>query len=259
MKVSQLLVVLGGLFISAFASVTRDVSTITSDRPIKHFTLNVTEVFDTLNGDENNKRILYAINGAPFNGGKALRVNEGDRIIIDLLNNAYSMNTTLHGHGIPQDGTPWSDGVPGITQSLVEPGQNFTYDFFAENISNAYWLHSHISDLYQDGIALPIYFTPSVDRKRPFSLIPNITKDEVEALTEMDKNPEIMMVSDYSVLNATQQISKSKYWHSELLCYDSILINGRGRINCPSMHLLETYADTNPNALINSDIVTAKG
>ena len=36
------------------------------------------------------------------------------------------------------DGTPWSDGVPGLTQTPIEPGDSYVYRFKASP-SGTYW------------------------------------------------------------------------------------------------------------------------
>jgi len=66
-----------------------------------------------------------------YNGripGPTLRCTEGDRIRIHFVNGS-SHPHTIHFHGIH----PFEmDGVPGAGPGLIEPGQNFTYEFDAE-------------------------------------------------------------------------------------------------------------------------------
>lgn len=58
-------------------------------------------------------RSILAINGQfP---GPVIRVNEGDRILVNVTNE-LSEPTTMHWHGIYQNGTNWMDGSTGITQ-----------------------------------------------------------------------------------------------------------------------------------------------
>ncbi|TIB68511.1 hypothetical protein E3Q23_03673 [Wallemia mellicola] len=219
------------------------------------FTLNVTEVLTTLDGGK--LRNMFAINGKPFYGAQPLVIDEDDVVEIEYINNASS-NTTLHAHGIVQQGTMYSDGVPGVSQTPIQPGQNFTYKWKASDQYGLYWLHSHYKDVYQDGQALPLYIRPKNGREKPFNLL---TKDDTElaSLENQDKDPQIIMISEYASINGTHEIDLSESWNSELLCYDSILINSSGRKNCPSMDKLKSYADENMNALIASDFVTAKG
>jgi hypothetical protein len=59
-----------------------------------------------------------------------IRVEEGDRVRITLLNTHYFPHTIhLHGTIHPNE----MDGVPDITQPAVKPGESFTYEFIAKN------------------------------------------------------------------------------------------------------------------------------
>ncbi|KAG7287764.1 hypothetical protein NEMBOFW57_007279 [Staphylotrichum longicolle] len=63
--------------------------------------------------------------------------------------------TALHWHGLLQKGTPWQDGVPGITQCPIAPGKTFTYSFIADTYGTT-WYHSHFSSQYADGAFGPL-------------------------------------------------------------------------------------------------------
>jgi len=49
---------------------------------------------------------------------------------------------TTHWHGFAQLGTPWMDGVPGISQCLVLPQESFVYEFLAHT-PGTFFYHSH--------------------------------------------------------------------------------------------------------------------
>lgn len=78
-----------------------------------------------------------------FNGtspGPEIRVTEGDRVVVTLRNKDIDEGVTLHWHGI---NVPCSqDGVAGVTQDAVRPGEQFTYTFVA-SAPGTYWYHSH--------------------------------------------------------------------------------------------------------------------
>lgn len=77
-----------------------------------------------------------------FNGatpGPELRVPEGGRLHV-AFENALNMPTAVHWHGIRIDNA--MDGVPGMTQSAVAPGERFDYDFIAPD-AGTFWYHSH--------------------------------------------------------------------------------------------------------------------
>ena len=53
----------------------------------------------------------------------------GDRIVVHVHNQLGNESTSLHFHGIYQNGTTEMDGVLGATQCPIEPGASFTYNF----------------------------------------------------------------------------------------------------------------------------------
>ena len=61
----------------------------------------------------------------------------------------------LHMHGFLQRGTPWYDGVPGVSQCPIAPGQSFTYKFRADQYGTT-WYHSHYGGQYNDGAFGPL-------------------------------------------------------------------------------------------------------
>ncbi|WP_372632171.1 multicopper oxidase family protein [Cohnella sp.] len=113
-----------------------------------------------------------------FNGispGPELRVNEGDRVVVTLRNEDIEDGVTLHWHGI---NVPCSqDGVAGVTQDAVKPGESFTYAFVAA-APGTYWYHSHQMSSIQakKGLLGSIIVEP----RNPFGLAPKAT--EVAAL-----------------------------------------------------------------------------
>ena len=58
--------------------------------------------------------------------GPEIRVTEGDAIRVTLTNSLPDP-TTIHWHGLPVPND--MDGVPGVTQPAVEPGESFVYEF----------------------------------------------------------------------------------------------------------------------------------
>jgi FtsP/CotA-like multicopper oxidase with cupredoxin domain len=82
------------------------------------------------------------VDGWGYNGqipGPTLRVTEGDLVRIHLVNHLPAP-TTIHWHGI--DVPPGMDGVPGLSQYPVEPGEDFMYEFIATNPGTRMY-HSH--------------------------------------------------------------------------------------------------------------------
>lgn len=71
--------------------------------------------------------------------GSEIRVTEGDFVRVELKNN-LKFPITIHWHGYPVISA--MDGLPGITQDAIKPGESFTYEFSADVIGT-YWYHSH--------------------------------------------------------------------------------------------------------------------
>jgi FtsP/CotA-like multicopper oxidase with cupredoxin domain len=91
--------------------------------------------------------------GWGYNGGTpgpTLRVTEGDRVRVTLVNQ-LPVPTTIHWHGI--DVPVAQDGVPGLSQEPVEPGDSFVYDFIATNPGTR-WYHSHVDSNMQIQLGL---------------------------------------------------------------------------------------------------------
>lgn len=77
-----------------------------------------------------------------FNGsspGPTLRVQQGDLVVVHVVNH-LSFGISVHWHGIDVPNS--QDGVSGLTQNAIQPGQTYTYRFFT-NDPGTYWYHSH--------------------------------------------------------------------------------------------------------------------
>lgn len=77
-----------------------------------------------------------------FNGsmpGPELRVRRGERVNIDVVN-GLDEGTAVHWHGIRLENK--MDGVPMLTQKLINPADTKTYSFVPPD-EGTYWYHSH--------------------------------------------------------------------------------------------------------------------
>ena len=101
------------------------------------------------------ERPVLLVNGAfP---GPTIEANWGDTIQVTVHNNITGPEegTSIHWHGFLQKGTPWEDGVPGVTQCPITPGKTFTYQFRA-SLYGTSWYHAHYSAQYAGGVVGPI-------------------------------------------------------------------------------------------------------
>ncbi|KAI9701198.1 MAG: hypothetical protein M1836_001867 [Candelina mexicana] len=80
-----------------------------------------------------------------------ITANVGDRVVVNVTNHLGNQSTSLHFHGLYQNGTPEMDGAVGASQCAIPPGSSFTYDFKIKQ-PGTYWYHSHNNGQYPDGL-----------------------------------------------------------------------------------------------------------
>jgi FtsP/CotA-like multicopper oxidase with cupredoxin domain len=119
-----------------------------------------------------------------YNGqvpGPLFHVKEGDEVSVHVMN-LTSLPHTIHWHGQLQRGTWREDGVPGVTQAAIKPGEDFTYKFVAEP-SGTLWYHCHVN--VNEHAAMRGMWGPFiVDPKKPTALEKKVTKDYILMLTD---------------------------------------------------------------------------
>jgi hypothetical protein len=113
--------------------------------------------------------------------GPTIEVTEGDRVRL-VVENRLPEGFSMHWHGleIPND----MDGMPGISQDVIPPGGQFTYEFTLKQ-NGTFFYHSHMAMQEMMGmIGLFIIhpraaYTPYVDRDfvvlQEWALLPNNT------------------------------------------------------------------------------------
>jgi FtsP/CotA-like multicopper oxidase with cupredoxin domain len=72
--------------------------------------------------------------------GPTLRFLKGELVEVTLVNENVIDGATLHWHGV--DVPNAMDGVAGVTQDAVMPGESFVYRFVADQVGT-FWYHSH--------------------------------------------------------------------------------------------------------------------
>nr|ABM21605.1 laccase 2 [Monilinia fructigena] len=100
----------------------------------------------------------YTRSAMTFNGtvpGPAIIADWGDNLIIHVTNNLEYNGTSIHWHGIRQRRSLEYDGVPGVTQCPIAPGDTLTYKFQVTQYGTT-WYHSHFSLQYADGLFGPL-------------------------------------------------------------------------------------------------------
>jgi FtsP/CotA-like multicopper oxidase with cupredoxin domain len=85
-------------------------------------------------------RVIHALTFDGVSPGPELRVREGDLVEVVLRNHDVESGVTIHWHGV--DVPNAEDGVAGVTQDAVLPGERYTYRFRAEQVGT-FWYHTH--------------------------------------------------------------------------------------------------------------------
>jgi len=109
----------------------------------KHFTLTAMQVmWEPVKG---HRQLAWTINGTV--PGPMIRVTAGDRVHVTFINH-FPEATAVHWHGLEVPSS--QDGVPGVGQNPIKPGQTYEYNFtVSDQDVGTHWYHSHYDDLTQ--------------------------------------------------------------------------------------------------------------
>lgn len=69
----------------------------------------------------------------------SVNITKGDRVIVHATNSLGNQTTSLHFHGLYQNGTTQMDGPVGVSQCAIALGSTFTYNFTVDQ-PGTYWL-----------------------------------------------------------------------------------------------------------------------
>jgi FtsP/CotA-like multicopper oxidase with cupredoxin domain len=101
-----------------------------------------------LAGDGRPEADVWAYNGTIPGSLVRLRQGEAARLVVE---NRLDQDTTVHWHGIRLPNA--MDGVPGLTQPPIRPGESFVYEFTPPD-AGTFWYHPHANSLEQLGRGL---------------------------------------------------------------------------------------------------------
>lgn len=138
----------------------------------REFSLAIEEVTIEVAPGFTNK--VFAFNGqvpAPL-----LHVKEGDDVMVHVTNNT-TLPHTIHWHGVNQVGSWQHDGVPGITQEAIQPGESYTYKFNVDR-PGTLWYHCHV-DVWEHVALRGMWGPLIVDPKNPSALEKEVTVDAI--------------------------------------------------------------------------------
>lgn len=101
--------------------------------------------------------------------GPSIYAREGDRLVINVTNNAMmgGAGLTIHWHGVAQKGSPWADGTAFITQCPITFGHSYIYDFHLTSTHGTLFWHAHVdwlrASIYGALVILPTAY-PFLDQ-----------------------------------------------------------------------------------------------
>jgi len=120
-----------------------------------------------LTGNAYNETTVWSYNGKV--PGPELRMRQGERLKF-TIENRLAEETTVHSHGLRLPNA--MDGVPGVTQRPIAPGETYTYEFDVPD-AGTYWYHPHSNSAEQmgRGLAGPII----VEERQPITVDRDVT------------------------------------------------------------------------------------
>lgn len=153
--------------------------------------------------------------------GPLIEVNEHDEIIVHVHNRATNA-TSIHWHGLYQNGTNHMDGTVGTTNCPIAPDHSFTYRFNVTGQSGTYWYHSHVSMQASDGLVGPLIIHNGREKelqKQPYE------QDRVVLLSDYYYDPSSELLMEYLAPGS----------ENDEPVPPSALINGRNMRNCTAL------------------------
>jgi len=148
-----------------------------------------------------------------FNGtipGPTIIADWGDNVKIHVSNNMASNGTAVHWHGVRQLDSLLADGVPGVTQCPIAPGESMTYEFRATQYGSS-WYHSHFSLQYAEGLFGGMIFNGPANGN-------------------YDEDLGTLLLQDWSHIETFNRWNVAKQGKAPTL--ESSLINGTNTFNC---------------------------
>jgi FtsP/CotA-like multicopper oxidase with cupredoxin domain len=216
-------------------------------------TINLVVSYKNVNFTSKDREAIAVNNQIP---APTLHFKEGDTVKINVYNH-LDKETAMHWHGIL---VPWQmDGVLGINQQGIQPGNVFHYQFTVKQ-SGTYWYHAHAGLQEQQGVYGAFIIDPlkhpsyhynkdyvivlsdwsntdpeqilanlkkEGDYYSPrFSLQPSLMKF-MHDYRKASNNERRMLISDYKMM---QQMRMSIYDISDV-AYDAFLLNGQPKVH----------------------------
>ncbi|XP_021349767.1 L-ascorbate oxidase-like [Mizuhopecten yessoensis] len=212
-----------------------------------------------LTADGNNSRLVITVNRR-FPGPQ-ITAYEDQTLIIHVRNLMHTDSTTVHWHGMHQQGSTFADGVAMVSQCPIGHGQEFTYKFKAKPHGTSFY-HAHIGDQRTMGLygALVVY---------PKQELPSATRQEhVVTLQDWNHEDDAATLYQRMLYGIYDQARKTPYKTTSSrdgamysrYRFHSGLVNGKGRYyTSPNVHNQAplTEFDVAPNRNYTFRVISA--
>ncbi|KAI1499325.1 multicopper oxidase-domain-containing protein [Biscogniauxia marginata] len=184
---------------------------------VREYVFNISQAYAAPDGYQ---KPMILVNGQ--SPGPLIEANMGDTIRVHVNNLMANWSTTIHWHGIDQRRTTWMDGVTGVSQCGIPPGQNFTYEFQVAGQRGTFWWHAHLSVQYTDGIYGPIIIHD------PEEMVPDTDDEKIVFVSDVYHTYGSVLLTSY--LNPTSKWVPFESGVEPLA--DNILLNGQNTYDC---------------------------
>ncbi|KAK7407830.1 hypothetical protein QQX98_010001 [Neonectria punicea] len=179
--------------------------------------------------------------------GPLIEANTGDVIRVVVNNHMPEASTTIHWHGIDQRNTVWMDGVHGVTQCGIPPGESFTYEFNVTDQRGTFWYHSHVSVQYTDGLYGPIIIHD------PEENIPLVDDDKIVMIADLFHTQSEQLSTEYLGTSPSWSPGRPGLEPPP----DNIIINGQHVFNCSILGATEhTHRSSNITGCTGGSLYT---
>ncbi|KAI8945784.1 multicopper oxidase [Xylaria longipes] len=214
---------------------------VSSQPRTREYVFNISQALAAPDGFQ--KPMILANGQSP---GPLIEANTGDTIRVHINNRMANWSTTIHWHGIDQRNTTWMDGVTGVSQCGIPPGDSFTYEFRVDGQRGTFWWHAHSSVQYSDGLYGPIVIHD------PDEMVPETDEEKIIFVGDVYHTYGPVLLPSY--LNTTSKWVPFESGVEPLA--DNILFNGQGTYDCtvasttypppPSNELQLSSSSSNP-------------
>ncbi|KAI1376948.1 putative multicopper oxidase [Hypoxylon crocopeplum] len=190
---------------------------VSKEAKVREYVFNIAQAYATPDGF---RKPMVLVNGQ--SPGPLIEANIGDTVRVHVNNLMANWSTTIHWHGINQRGTTWMDGVAGVSQCGIPPGQNFTYEFRVADQRGTFWWHAHLSVQYSDGAYGAIVIHD------PDEMVPEVDDEKLVFVSDIYHTYGSVILASY--LNPTSKWTPSESGVEPLP--DNVLLNGQNTYNC---------------------------